>query len=305
MSTNKDHLFLYKLNKKEKLNSNFFRLISGLNTAAIRLCNFRSMKVAEQRIHEIRKTMKRSRAVLKLYRFATGESVYVEENALFRDISRHISDLRVGAVRIKTMGKLIKQGSIKGNTSFYKHLVEEMKAEHMERIHEMIVKEKVQRSIASILRNNRKRISHLAGFPCEFDMLSSGLKRMYRRCVVNLDTAMKQPSAENIHNFRKPVKYMWSQMVLLHPIWPLVFGQNIRNLDKLGERLGDEHDLAELEQYLWSHHYAKAEAIEPLILAIRKERKRIQRNVWPLSRKVFAETPAAFAKRVHAYWKVW
>jgi CHAD domain-containing protein len=305
MGLKKDLPFEYKLYKKESLTSNFFRVVSGMNNTAISLCGFRTMKVADDHIHEIRKTMKKSRAILKLYRKATGEDFYIVENALFREVGKQLSELRMGTARLKTINKLKNQQKLKGNLRSFDPLIKDMKAHHMHKIREMVMEEKLQRSLAIILRDNRHMIKQLEDFPCDFMMLSAGLKRMYRRCVLNLNTAMNQPSTENVHNFRKPVKYLWNQLTLLRPIWPLAIGQMIRNLDRLGERLGDEHDLADLEQYLWSNHYTEASSIEPLIKAIRKERNRIQGNAWPLSMKMFAETPAAFAKRIHAYWDAW
>jgi CHAD domain-containing protein len=294
----------YKLIKHETLASNFLRLISGMNDVASSLCRFRAVKYSDTSIHEIRKSMKRARAVLKLFRSSIGEEIYIDENTLYREISRQLSELRISSVRVKSVNILINSHKLIGDGHFYDGLVNELQTKHNELLREMILKNKVHRSFSVILKGNKQKIKQIPDFPCEFPMLLSGLRKMYRKCTVNLNVAVNQPSAESIHNFRKSVKYLWNQMILIRPVWPPTIGQVIRYLDVLGERLGMEHDLAELEHYLWSNFYADASEIEPLILLIRKERKRIQSNVWPLSLKVFAETPGSFAKRMLAYWNV-
>ncbi len=291
----------YKLIKTESLQLNFSRLLMELNSYAISICRFRSIKHTDDSIHEIRKTMKRVRALLKLFRTAIGEETYQYENFLFRDISRSISDLRINSVNIKTLNTIIKSNKLKENERHFRDLVHELQIKHQELIKEMVFKQKVQRSISILLKSNKQKINKIPEFACEFEMLASGLRRMHKRCLVNLHRAMSQPSAENVHNFRKPVKYLWNQMILLRPVWSSTIGQSIRHLDTLGERLGNEHDLAELERLIFTNYYDDYGA-EPIVHYIRKERNHIRKIVWPLAMKVFAEKPGAFANRITAYW---
>lgn len=291
----------YKMLRSESLPLNFFRLLHGLNNYASSLCRFRSIAHTDDSIHEIRKTMKRIRALLKLFRYAVGLEVYQHENFFFRDISRSISDLRISSVNIKTLNNILKSKKFKEREDNHFILMDKIRVKHHELCEEMISKQKIQRSISFLIRSNKQTISKIPEFTCEFEMLASGLRRMNKRCLVNLQRAMSQPSSENVHNFRKPVKYLWNQMIILRPLWSPAIGQSIRHLDLLGERLGVEHDLAELEHLIFTN-YHEDPGSESLVHYIRKERNHIRKIVWPLALKVFAEKPGAFANRITVYW---
>ncbi|MBN2482226.1 MAG: CHAD domain-containing protein [Bacteroidales bacterium] len=278
------------------------RLLSGLNDHALSLSRSRSVKNADVVIHEVRKTMKRSRALLKLYRTAIGEEIYQHENTLYRDISRSLSDIRISSVNIKTLNTSVTGNKLKGNKKQYGDLVHQLQMNHKEMVREKLSEHQMLRSITLLLKANKKKITMLPEFECDFAMLAAGLRRMYKRCLVNLQRAMSQPASENIHSFRKPVKYLWNQMIILRPLWPPAIGLFVRQLDTLGERLGVEHDMAELESMIFSNYHAEKAGFEPLIHFIRKERQYTQKLVWPLALKVFAEKPGAFSNRITAYW---
>ncbi|MBN1159275.1 MAG: CHAD domain-containing protein [Bacteroidales bacterium] len=261
-----------------------------------------SVKNADDIIHGIRKTMKRSRALLKLYRTVIGEEIYQHENILYRDISRSLSGIRISSVNVKTLNTIVTGGRLIGDRRHYQGLVHDLKTDHSEMIREMLLKQKVLRSISLLLKDNKKKITEIPEFDCDFVLLSAGLRRMYKRCLTNLQHAIIQSSAENIHGFRKPVKYLWNQMIILRPLWSPMMGQYIRHLDMLGERLGVEHDLAELERMIFVRYQAKMAGFEQLMHCIRKERQHTQKLAWPLALKVFAEKPGAFANRIKAYW---
>lgn len=306
MIINKNNIYAveYRLIKHETLHGNFTRLVYALNNFALSLCKYNTIRDSEKVIHEIRKCMKRTRAVLKLFRSAAGEELYHKQNSIYREINQKLAPLRLSAVNVNTLNVLISDGRMKVNLQYNTSLADRLKTRHNELLREMILKQKIYRTISRTLRNNKKSIILIPESDHEYQVLLSGLYRMYKRCQVNLFHAMSHPTGENIHNLRKPVKYLWYQMMLIRPVWSPTIGQIIHNLDLLGERLGNEHDLAELEQFLWSNYFADADNIEPVVHLIRKDRIRIQRHVWPLAQKVFAETPGAFIKRMKTYFNV-
>lgn len=301
MFQKKNYPVNYRLLRSESLSLNFFRLLHGLNNYTLSLCRFRSITNTDDSVHEIRKTMKKVRALIKLFRYGIDMEVYQQENFFFRDISRSISDLRISSVNIKTLNNILKSKKFKEREGNHQNFVDKLMVKHHELCEEMILKQKIQRSISSLLKSNEKTINIISEFHCEFDVLASGLRRMYLRCLANLDRAMSQPSSQNIHNFRKAVKYLWNQMIILRPLWSPAIGQSIRHLNILGERLGVEHDLAELEHLIFMNYYEDSGA-KTIVNYIRKERKHIQKIVWPLAIKVFVEKPGAFANRIAGYW---
>ncbi len=58
-------------------------------------------------VHEIRKSCKRVRGVLRLLRGSIGEEIYRMENAVFRDAARPLSPLRDTTVMLETLAQLL------------------------------------------------------------------------------------------------------------------------------------------------------------------------------------------------------
>ena len=91
-------------------------------------------------------------------------------------------------------------------------------------------------------------------------------------------------------------------MILLRPLWPPVMGTAIHHLDLLAERLGNEHDLAELSHYLSNEKAIITETQRnDLNTCLDRRRQQIQKTIQTLSIRLFAERPGTFAKRMLAY----
>jgi len=55
---------------------------------------------------------------------------------------------------------------------------------------------------------------------------------------------------ENLHEWRKQVKYLRYQLELFTPTWPEVVGKLAGQAEEVGDLLGDDHDLAVLRGML-------------------------------------------------------
>src|SRR4051812_12540678 len=62
--------------------------------------------LSDEDVHDIRKSLKRVRAALRLLRPAIGSSTYRGENVCFRDAARPLTELRDAKVLVDTLGGL-------------------------------------------------------------------------------------------------------------------------------------------------------------------------------------------------------
>ena len=112
--------------------------------------------------------------------------------------------------------------------------------------------------------------------------------------------ADKQPTTENLHEWRKRVKDLWYQQRLLEETWPGVMKAQAKEAKKLSKLLGEDHDLAVLAETLRTDpELARfADEFEPVIA---KRRKKLLKRSRKLGRRVYAEKPKAFARRFGRY----
>ncbi len=297
----------FRLQKKKNTIQLINSIISAQIEWAISLCNT-PVADAEFAVHEIRKTMKRLRAILHFTRFVIGEERFNAENNRLREVSYLLTSLRKSAAHISTFNAVAEsyfmKRQIKAADDIKNYLISKKEEEYR--------KLSIKQNILAVCLKHLSAIKAMQplivaeNFNSSVrDLLLEGLKRTYKTGRKRLQIALTDSSTANNHNFRKSVKYFWYQLQLLKNIWPGVLGKYILTLDKIGEKLGIEHDLAELAFEITENKDIQSEEMEKAISAIEIIRKKYQQQAWPLSEKVYAESPGAFARRMEAYWKLY
>jgi CHAD domain-containing protein len=140
----------------------------------------------------------------------------------------------------------------------------------------------------AILTEARKRVPE---WPLErdgFGALEDGLERTYRRGRRDWRNALKDPSTENLHEWRKRVKDLWYHFSILQESWKPVMTALADEAHELSDRLGDDHDLAVLLDF-------GAESLEPLIVRRRAE---LQEEAFAYGARLYADRPKEFVRRI-------
>lgn len=267
-------------------------------------------------VHELRKSMKRVRSLLRLIRGEIGEKVYRFENASLRDTAammaepRRATALVIAATGIRDLyGDLLAEGTF-----------EEMLA-RLERRRDLIHVKVMEdpRLLALVVRNLEKAYGRYASWPTDpdarevygigirdrYQSVGPGLRSTYETGRHRMVTAYRQPTAANFHEWRKSAKYLRHQMEFLAPLWPEVIVGLAMTLDRAGSLLGEDHDYADLIGLLRERPDLCPNPRErSLFLALIGQRQaelRVAAEI--LGRRVYAEKPASFSGRLGEYWE--
>ena len=68
-----------------------------------------------------------------------------------------------------------------------------------------------------------------------FNVLARGISKSYKGAQRAMDEAVKEPTAETVHEWRKRVKDHWYHTRLLCPIWPRPMKAHCEVADQLGD----------------------------------------------------------------------
>jgi len=262
--------------------------------------------VLDTSIHQVRKNMKKIRAVLRLYRFALPGNEYGFMNEFCRDFAGQFAQLRDAKVFPETL-ELV---NIDGKGSFKDDLPGIMSRleEHYRRTRQDLLDQSNWRTKSSLqLETVRKNLDEWDLKDLKPGQLGKGLKQVYRRGRKAMKAAGENPSGEQYHEWRKRVKYLWYQVRLLQDAWPAVMKGYRRSLHQLSGLLGDEHDLYVLQKATSGSGPLSplpAEVKDKLNTALQNKREEIQSGLWPLARKIYQEKPGAFSSRILGYWEV-
>jgi CHAD domain-containing protein len=116
--------------------------------------------------------------------------------------------------------------------------------------------------------------------------------------------AYRRTAPGDFHEWRKRVKDMRHQMEFLAPLWPEVVVGTAMTLDRLGEVLGEDNDLAELGKLLEERPDLCSNPRErSLFRALSNQRRsELQLAAEILGRRVYAEKPDSVTSRFGEYW---
>lgn len=231
----------FRLSADEPLADGIRRVLTAQLDQA--LASLRVEDDLDRAVHELRKALKRCRAVLRLVRHVVGEEAYRRENAVLRDAARPWGRLRDSAVLART-GAGLGAGEAEARDPVVSRLRQEAEAVR----DDADAVEELRAETEQVLQAARTRVPALTSGP-EWTAagLVPGVERALRRARKQRKKATKDASPEALHRWRKDVKYLAYQARLLSGLDP--DGDVTRladDLKSLGRLLGEEHDLAVL-----------------------------------------------------------
>ncbi len=255
-------------------------------------------------IHQVRKRCKKIRGVIRLVRPAMKN--YSAENAWFRDAARKLSDLRDATTLLECFDALMER---------YK---EDVNAESYAPVRDILVKRRNAVAEAQdlderldafreMMEAGRERVKSWKIKGHGYDAVSGGLKKTYKRSRKAMDSAYADPAPERFHEWRKRVKYNRYHTRLIRELWPEVLRPLRDEVKRLSDRLGEDHDLAVLREILVSEEARFGSPQDHIVLLslIDNRRKELQAWAHPLGRRLYAEEPKRYARRLGRCWKAW
>jgi CHAD domain-containing protein len=245
-------------------------------------------------IHSARKDIKKARALLRLARPDLPEETYRGENDALREIARSLTAAREADVLAETFELVATR--LVGR-------VPELELDALRvRVTELAASLRptdtdgagaIPEQTAGALAAAAARARALELDRCDTGTLVAGSVRAYARGVKALSVAHHDTTALNLHDWRKRAKDLWYQQRLLRDAWPELLKAQADAADRLTKLLGDDHDLAQLAEHLPD---------EPEVLeAITELRAEIQAEAWQIGRRLYAEKPKAFGRRLARY----
>ena len=261
----------------------------------------------DEAVHETRIAFKKIRAVLRLIRAGIGEKTYHKRNTQFRDAGRPLTDIRDAKILVDVFSSLLEHYHDQiANQSFAE--IRDLLRENMDAVRQRILgQQEVFADIAKTVCPARRTVKRWTDVRDQWSSIGPGVSRTYRRARVAYRRATVAARTLRLHEWRKQTKYLRYQLDILRPIWPERVDELISKAHRMGELLGDDHDLAVLRQMLSDEpdKFDGAVGIAELIALIDCRRTELQQQAASVAEKFFVERPDDFARRLKGYWTSW
>ncbi|MFN3744025.1 MAG: CHAD domain-containing protein [Hyphomicrobiaceae bacterium] len=290
----------YRLKLKEPL-AKGVRRIAGeqLGNAAARL---QSPSDPEIGVHEARKSLKRTRALLRLIRPGLGDANFRKANARLRDIARSLSESRDRDVVRALLAELMNAKPSVAKAA--RHLLEVLARAPAVANGSGAPSHNVAEALREI-DAMRREIGGIALHPANFETIVAGLTKSHRAGRKALAQALQNPNEEEtLHELRKAAQAYWRQMILIQQAWPEACLARAAAAKHVADLLGLDHDVALLEGALAGPEgqaltAAERRALTRYCLARHRE---LRAEALPKAQLLFAEQSKQLGARMRDLW---
>jgi CHAD domain-containing protein len=284
-------------------------------------------------VHETRKAVKRMRALARLLREQLGESEFTRVDASLRDAGRRLAGSRDADVRLATLRELIERypkALAPSRAQTRKDQAHNQAREdpghegreHEDREHDRQAREGIRRlqeqlqreclhscqpsDTEQVLRDIAAMRDQLARWSLvdhDFDTLAPGLQRIYREGRHRYARCKREQGREerDMHDWRKRVKSLYYALDMLGAKQAQGGRRITRRANRLGDLLGNEHDLWLLRTYVEDHPEAFAEdaaAKAALLELIEQRRRRLRKRALALGGRLYRRKPGKLTRRI-------
>jgi CHAD domain-containing protein len=249
-------------------------------------------------VHDLRKALKRWRALLRLLALPLGEQAD-QMRAEARELMRSLAGARDAQGALDALNDLRKGDVAVSDTSF-------------ETIRGRLTALRDAAEATSFTQDMRDRLARYLDFAAlsverwplaeiDFDIVTDGLTVTYRRARQLIPDNWPEADAEHLHDLRRRVVEHRHQMDLIEPLWPRLGKVWAEEAQRLRNQLGACQDLAVLTTFT-APHQPLAPWRSRLTPAIAARRAAHLKSAARLAGRLFAEKPKAFRKRIAALW---
>lgn len=293
----------YRLKSKEGLADGVRRIALGRTDKALERLDGVEGDALAAAVHGARKDLKKLRALLRLVRPELGAKRFKAGNRRYRGAGRLLSGSRDAEVKLETLAKLadrspdLPAATLKAWEGMLEAERDELAA---------TLREGEGGHIAAAREAIEGGRGEIDDWPLRTDSwapVGSGLTESYRAGRRLMKRVRAEAGAEGVHEWRKRTKDLWYQLRIVEDAWPELLGPTVDQAHELAELLGEHHDLAVLAEDLRERD--RLGDRDPFEAAIAKSQAELLKAAIGIGRRLYAEKPKAFRRRIKAYWLAW
>jgi CHAD domain-containing protein len=293
----------YKLKLRESLEGGVRRILAEqCQRAATGLTETADAVTA---VHDARKCIKRSRALLRLVRPAIGDAVWKDHDAALRDVGRGLSEMRDRDVLRQTVEKLKSNAPATLKNALGAIGKQLADGETGDAVPAPAEARRRLVETAALLDAVSARLRKLH-VPGSFETaVEPGVEKGHAKARRLLDEVRQAPAPETLHELRKAIQVHWRHMVVLSAAWPEVTKGRAAEARTVSNLLGEDRDLILLEAYVTANAGGLTKsAVMAIRRAIASRRRAIAAEAFPRAERLLVGKSARFARDFTRLWSI-
>jgi CHAD domain-containing protein len=249
-------------------------------------------------VHEVRKALKRWRALMRLIARPLGEAAE-QMRSEARELMRALTGARDAQSALDALADLQKADLPFSKTST--ETIRKRMTDIRDAAEQTSFSKDMRGKLARYLDYATLSLDRWPMKDIKFDTVADAVTRTYRRGRQLVPEDWRDPDPEHLHDLRRRVVEHRHQMDLMEHLWPRLGQVWAEEAQRLRNRLGSCQDLAVLAS-LSALHQPLAPWRSRLTPLIAARRATHLKNASRLAGRIYAEKPKAFRKRIAALW---
>jgi CHAD domain-containing protein len=239
--------------------------------------------VSDQDVHNARKSLKKARGGLRLYRPAMPDETFRAYNLTLRDAGRLLSPLRDGHSQLQLFHGFENHTRLPST-----HIESALHAQLSQARHAFDTTTARERCMEMIAQVREGFDAFSSG---DVEACIDGLRRIYRNGRRALTQARKKNSAARRHELRKQAKYLRIALEVIDAP-DYLRAQDLAR--RVASWFGEDHDLAVLHE-----HIAQTKTVdERWFHRIAERQEKLQRKAFAKAEVLFEEKPKTFVVKL-------
>jgi len=258
---------------------------------------------ANQKVHELRRSFKRLRALLRFYS-EIPESPAVSLHDDIRNFGKLLAPIRESAVNVDLFEKEIASNIL-------------LPEKKIRNARDLLV-DKIRVLLEKGFRDNNLNNTIRTFFDGFVQLLTEGNHELpskihlYRVCCLTYNTSYiyyrqmpPEPAADEWHELRKKLKRLWYQLDFIRFLHPRYFKLKTDQLNKITDQLGDDHDLHVFAEDLLAGDYGfDEEELRIMKNQVENLRELNRLKLQPRLKQFFTAPPAEFEQKLERFFKL-
>jgi len=258
----------------------------------------------DDRVHQLRARIKRARAALRLVRANAQLSGRARrDDRWMRDVARSLARARDATVEAETLRRLVER---------FGHEVPHLR-EALVRVDERVSRRasgpRLTGNLSEAVQTLRKVNGDFGrwGVRSGRRAVERGIRLGYRKARRLARELRADDAPERFHGWRKTIKRLGYQLRLLREAAPELWWTLGAPLERLGELLGDAHDLASLRAHIGAEPelFGSPGDRKTLLAVVERERAVLHAEARVLGAEVLSARAREIAPRVDRAWRSW
>ena len=294
-------MYLFSITNNEEISVAIHRILTEQYEFVIDTCkNYDDPHIA---IHDIRKSFKRIRAVLKLIKPDIPFETYKRENILVRDLSRRFSKARNLHVFAEEFETIVAAGILKLSEETTEKVRSHFKEKESTAV-QLLIDLDIFNLVAIRTEEAKNRVAKIDFSTLGPHTIYKGVRDVFSWGQKQMMQTQQIPTDLNLHEMRKRIKALMYLVQLIKDVSPDFFTGYYEGLKSASLALGDDHNMAEMLSYIdtMDNQVIPWDEKQMLREYIKSQRQQIQVDVWPLIAKLYTGQADEFAERIKSYW---